>query len=377
MQPSVVIVGGGAIGSAIAYFLTRDPAFHGSVTVVERDPTYRTASSALSASSIRQQFSTPINIAMSQFGVDFVREIGLAEHGYLFLAGEHGVERLRSNHAIQREHGVDVALLDPAALRERFPWLSTDGVSMGSLGLSGEGWFDGYLLLQLFRSRALAQGAVYHHGEVTGMEIDGDRVRAVRLADKSTIPLDVVIDAAGPWAASVGAMLNVDLPVRARRRCVYVFTAPGSLARCPLVIDISGAYFRPEGEGFIVGISPPEENDPDDLPLETEHATFEEIIWPALAQRVPLFERVKLRSSWAGYYEYNIFDHNGIVGAHPTLTNAYFANGFSGHGLQHSPAVGRGITELILHGAYRTLDLTALSFERILRREPIVEINVI
>ncbi|TAM56603.1 FAD-binding oxidoreductase [bacterium] len=377
MPQAIVIVGGGAIGSAIAAFLTADPALAGSVTVVERDPSYRLASSARSASSIRQQFSTPINIAMSQFGLAFAREIGLAEHGYLFLASARGVERLRSNHAIQREHGVDAVLLDPAQLRERFPWLSTNDVALGSLGVHGEGWFDGYLLLQYFREQAVSQGAIYLRGDVAGMEIAGERVHSVRLADGSSLPADLVVNAAGPWAAAVGAMLNVDLPVRARRRCVYVFSAPGSLARCPLVIDTSGLYFRPEGDDFLVGISPPEESDPDDLPLEADRATFDEILWPALAERVPLFERVKLRHSWAGYYEYNVFDHNGMVGRHPTLVNAYFANGFSGHGLQHAPAIGRGVTELILHGAYRTLDLSPLAFERVLRHEPLVEVNII
>jgi len=391
MPRSVAIIGGGVIGSAVAYFLTRDPAFEGTVTVVERDPTYRTASSALSASSVRQQFSTPINIEMSKFGIAFLRDlgtwlgangdrpdIGLVEHGYLFLASDAGLDVLRRNYAIQHEHGVDVALLDPAGLRERFPWLSTDGVVMGSLGVTGEGWFDGYLLLQAFRKKAVAQGVRYTAEEVVGVSKDGERlVRAVRFADGSSLVADVVVNAAGPWAATVAEMLGVELPVRARRRCVYAFVAPESLPRCPLVIDTTGVYFRPEGDGFIAGFSPPEENDPDDLPLEPDRAAFDEVVWPALAQRVPAFDRIRLRSSWAGYYEYNVFDHNGIVGKHPDIENVYFANGFSGHGLQHSPAIGRGVAELIVHGRYRTLDLSPLSFERVLRNQPIVELNVI
>jgi len=390
MSVRVVIIGGGAIGSSIAYFLTREPAFDGRVVVVERDASYRMASSALSASSVRQQFSTPVSIAMSQYGVAFLRDlaahlatdgdrpdVGLAERGYLFLAGRPRVESMRANHALQREHGVDVALLDPAALRERFPWLSTGGVELGSLGLRGEGWFDGYLLLQAFRAKARAQGAEYVAGEVVGVRRDGATVREVRLGDGSSLAADVVVNAAGPWAAAVGEMLGVDLPVRARRRCVFAFSAPGTLPRCPLLIDTTGVYFRPEGDGFIGGVSPAEDDDPDDLPLEVDHALFNEVVWPALAERVPLFDRVKLKSAWAGYYEYNVFDHNGIVGRHPAVANAYFANGFSGHGLQHSPAVGRGVAELIVHGSFRTLDLTPLSFERILEHRPIVELSVI
>lgn len=378
------------MGSAVAYWLTADPAFDGEVVVVERDPTYREASSALSASSIRQQFSTPVNIAIGRFGIGFLREmerhlavdgdhphIGLVEPGYLFLASPAGAEILRANHQVQTEHGADVALLTPAELHERIPWLATDGIALASLGLSGEGWFDGYALLRAFRAKAIAQGARYVAAEATSLTRRCGRVAAVGLADGGDILCDAVVNAAGPWAARVAGMAGVDLPVRARCRSVFVLDCPEPLPGCPLVIDPSGFWLRPEGRYFITGAPPRPGEDHDDLPLQPDHGLFEEVIWPALAARIPAFERLKVVNAWAGYYEYNTVDQNGIVGAHPEVGNLYLANGFSGHGIQQSPAVGRGIAELIVHGGYRTLDLSALGCERLIRGAPLIERNVI
>jgi len=391
MSQDIVIVGGGVIGSAIACFILCDPAFGGTVTVVECDPSYARASSALSASSIRQQFSTAVNIEIGRFGIEFLRRIGehlavdgerpdiaLVEHGYLYLASASGAAILERNHALQREHGVDVALLAPGSLRERFPWLATDGVALGSLGLSGEGWFDGYSLMQAFRRKARSRGAIFVHAEGCGFDVEGTRIVALRLADGTRLRSDAFVNAAGPWAASVAGWLGIELPVRARRRCVFAFSCPTTLERCPLVIDTNGVWFRPEGRNrFICGVSPDAANDPDDQSLDVDHSLFDDVLWPALAARVPAFEALRRLQAWAGYYEFNTFDHNGIVGAHPQWPNFYFANGFSGHGLQQAPAVGRGVAELLVHERYRTLDLSQLAFERIEQRRPVVELNVI
>jgi glycine/D-amino acid oxidase-like deaminating enzyme len=390
MAQRVAIIGGGVIGSAVAYFTLSDPAFAGEVVVIERDPTYARASSALSASSIRQQFSTPINVAIGRFGVEFLRrageflevggdrpDVGLVEPGYLFLATARGLVALEASHAVQRAHGADVALVDRDALHARFPWLATGDLAAASLGLSGEGWFDGYTLLQALRRKARALGARYVVAAATGFEESGHRIAAVRLDDGSAIPCSVAVNAAGPWARGVADWAGVDLPVHARRRCVFAFTCPTPIERCPLVVDVSGVWFRPEGHGFICGAAPDERYDADDLPLDVDHALFEARIWPALAARVPAFEAARVGSSWAGYYELNTFDQNGIVGPHPLVTNFVLANGFSGHGLQQAPAVGRAVAELIVHGVYRTLDLGALGFERIAAGRPLRELAVI
>ncbi|MDQ1259936.1 MAG: hypothetical protein QG643_1760 [Pseudomonadota bacterium] len=389
----IAIIGGGAIGSAIAYFLTQR-APQQPVVVVERDPSYARASSALSASSIRQQFSSPINIAISQFGIGFLRDIGarlqvhgeqpdigLVEAGYLYLASPAGEAVLRDNHAVQRGMGADVALLAPDALRERFPWLSTDGVSLGSLGLSAEGWFDGYSLLQALRRKALSQGVRYVKAEAVGVDTQTSggvqHIRALRLADGQRLECCAMVNAAGAWARPVAQWLGIDLPVFGKRRTVFHFTCPEALPGCPLLIDPSGIWLRPEGTGFIAGYAPPEDEDPDDAPLDPDHAAFEDHVWPTLAERIPAFEALRLHSTWAGYYEMNHFDHNAIVGRHPACDNLYFANGFSGHGLQQCQAIGRGLAELILTGRWQTLDLEPLAFQRLLDHRPLLERNVI
>ena len=360
--------------------------------MIERDPSYARASSALSASSIRQQFGTPVNIAIGLAGIAFLREagerlavdgerpqLGLVEPGYLYLAATaEGAATLRANHRLQREHGAQIALLDPDALRARFPWLAVDDLVLGAHGERGEGWFDGYQLMQAFRRKARSLGASYVAGEARDFAMRGDRIDAVVLDDGRRLDGDAFVNAAGPWAASVAGWAGIDLPVRARRRCVFAFTCPTPLPACPLVIDPGGLWFRPEGrDQFICGISPPEADDPDDAPLVVDHALFDEVLWPALAARVPAFEAVRVTGSWAGYYEMNTFDHNGIVGRHPRVANLVFANGFSGHGMQQSPAVGRGVAELLVHGGYRTLDLSALAFDRIPAGRPLLEGNII
>ena len=385
----IVIVGGGAIGSAIAYFLTlQQPGLP--VLVIERDPSYAQASSALSASSIRQQFSTAINIALSQFGIGFLRnlktelavgndqpDIGLVEDGYLYLATQAGEAVLRDNHTLQRAHDVDVALLDPEALKARFPWLNVDDIVLGSLGLSAEGWFDGYLLMQSLKAKAISQGVKYLRAEAVGVahsRHDGvAHVEAVLLADGTRIACRAMVNAAGAWAKPVAAWLDIDLPVHGKRRTVFNLSSPAKLPKCPLLIDPSGIWLRPEGHGFIAGFCPEEGDDGNDIPLDVEHNAFENFVWPTLAERIPGFEALRVESAWAGYYEMNLFDHNAIIGLHPSCDNAYFANGFSGHGLQQSPAAGRAIAELVLTGRYQTLDVSPLGWERLLRNEPLLE----
>ncbi len=393
ISADVAIVGGGVMGSAIAAFLADDPGFDGRVVVVERDPGYRRASSALSASSIRQQFSTPENIRMSQYGFDYLRALdehlaidaddrpsqalGLHEAGYLYLASAERAADLRSNHVVQVGTGADVVLLEPDELAGRYPWLSTDGVALGSLGRSGEGWFDGYGLLMAFRRKARALDVEYVAADVVDLEVAGGLVRAIRLADGARIACGTVVDAAGPWAAAIAAMAGIHLPVVARRRTVFAFSSPVALPDCPLVIDTSGAWFRPEGDGFIAAISPPAGEDLDDLPLEVDRRLFEERLWPALATRVPAFDAIRTTNAWAGYYELNTHDHNAILGPAPDLPNLLFANGFSGHGIQHAPAVGRAIAELIVHGRYVSLDLSVFGYERIAAGRRVIERNVI
>ncbi len=387
MRADVAIIGGGIMGSALAYWLTRlQPGME--VRVLERDPTYRAASSALSAASIRQQFSTAVNVRISQASIEFLRsageqlqtdderpDIGLREQGYLYLATPAGVNALRQAHELQTRLGAHVAWFDAPGLASNFPWLHTGDLAAGTLGLSGEGWFDGYTLLNALGRKARAQGAKFVRGEVIRVDARGARIDSIALADGTQISAAEVVNAAGPWARAVGRLAGIDLPVFARRRTVCVLTCPAALPRLPLVIDPSGFWIRPEGGGYIAGF-PPEE-DPDEPPLEPQHAQFESTLWPALAARIPAFESARLERAWAGYYEMNTFDHNGIVGRHPVVTNLLLMNGFSGHGFQQAPVVGRAVAELILHGRFIALDLSELRFERVLAGEPLRELNII
>ena len=390
-RADVAIVGGAIIGSAVATFLAARDDFDGRIVVVERDPTYRTSSTTLSAASIRQQFSTPLNIEISRFGVEVIKhldrylavdgevpEIDFIEGGYLFLATEAGREALEHNHDVQRRMDVSVALLTPGELGERFDWLHTDDLAGGSLGLADEGWFDAYALLQAFRRKARSLGVEYRTGEVVDIDHDGARVTGVRLADGTSIGADWVVNAAGPRAGEVAAMAGVELPVRPRKRFVYHFDCRTRIGEAPLTVDPSGVYFRSEGEAYIGGYSPRAgDPDPDTLDLEVDRSRFETLMWPALAHRVPAFESLRLLDAWAGHYEVNLLDHNAVVGPHPELTNLLFANGFSGHGLQQAPAVGRGLAEWIVTGSYETIDLSPFGYERIARNEPIREHNVV
>jgi sarcosine oxidase len=207
---------------------------------------------------------------------------------------------------------------------------------------------------------------------------EGGRIRGVRLEKGGAVEADLVVNAAGPRAAEVASLAGVeDLPVRPRKRFVFRIESPIALPECPLVIDPSGVYFRPEGDGFLCGTSPPAEADPDTLDLDMEYALFHETVWPALARRVPTFDALKLGSSWAGHYAFNTVDQNAILGPHPEIRNFLFANGFSGHGLQHSPGIGRALAELILHGAFQTIDLTRLGFDRFNRGALLLEENVV
>ena len=370
------------MGSAAALFLAREHAAE--VTVLERDPSYRNASSALSASSIRQQFSTPVNIALSQASLELMRpwlhELAFVEAGYLYLASAAGAATLRDINAMQRDAGADIRLLDPDQLRAHWPWLALDGVGLGAWGARGEGWFDGPALHQRLQREAKASGARFLRADAVGFTSHGARVRAVLDSEGHRHEADAFVLAAGAWSAPLAARLGVELPVRASKRDVFVLESPALLPRCPLIIDPAGVWLRPEGMGFLAGAPPrgDDGDDGDDAPLDAiDLGLFDDVIWPTLAARIPAFEALRVRSAWAGYYEMNTFDHNGLVGALPGWHNAFTACGFSGHGMQHAPAVGRGLASLVATGSWGPLELSALSPERLRRNAPLVETNVI
>ncbi len=386
----VVIAGGGVIGSAVAYWLSADPDFDGSVLVVEPDPTYAACATTRSWGGLRQQFSHPDNIRMSVFGIEFARraaevlavngegpDLGFHENGYLFLASEDGLAVLRRNVETQTSLGCAVELMPPDALAERFPWINPDGLAGGCFGPRNEGWIDPHALLQGFRRKAVSLGAAYVKDAVVDVSRVGADVGGVRLRDGGDVACGVLVNAAGPRAGDIAHLAGAELPVRPRKRMTYVFDCRADLSAAPLTIDTNGVTFRPESGQYLGIVSPPADRDPDCDDLELEYDVFEETIWPTLAHRVPAFEAIKLSSAWAGHYDFNTFDHNAILGPHPEIGGLMFCNGFSGHGIQQSPAAGRAVAELIAHGAYRSLDLSIFAYDRIPANRPVLEANIV
>lgn len=390
----IIIIGGAVIGSSIAYWLTEQQQSGQSVLVVERDSSYEFSSTALSTSAIRQQYSNPINVKISQFGVELIRsfaermapffpgepapDLGFKEYGYLYCTSPEGVDAARARVEMQRGLGAHTLWLDPGALKSRFPWLNVDDLGGGSWGSQAEGWFDSMGLLMGFRRAARARGVEYIDNAVTGITVAGRRATSVTLSTGEVIACGTVVNAAGPRAQQVSAMAGLSIPVAPFKRYSFVFSSATPIAgRMPNVIDLSGTFVRPEGPLFLTGNTPGDNGPADYDDFAPRHEEFEEAIWPALWHRIPAFDALKVQSAWTGHYEYNMLDHNGIVGFHPEVTNFMFANGFSGHGLQQSPAVGRGVAELICHGTFQTLDLSPFAYERIPANRPFMEDAVI
>lgn len=396
----VVIVGGAVIGSAVAFFLKANPDFNGSVLVVERDSTYRFASTSLSSSSIRVQFSNPINVKISQFGSAFIKDfartmqvaneappdLNFHQGGYLFLANtEDGARTLRENHEVQRVCGADVVLWGQEDLARAFPHLRVEDILLASYGQSGEGWFSNTGLMNGFKAKARELGAEYVTDEVVAIGREGARVTSVTLKSGAVVQAGTIVNASGPRAALTARMAGLDVPDEPRKRTLFAFdcaaTPEGSATvnqgRLPLMIDPSGVFCRPEGRFFLSGAPPVEDPAVDWDDFEPRWEEFDDLIWPALAARSPAFEAIKVVNQWAGHYDFNTLDHNLIVGAHPEVGNFLHANGFSGHGLQQGPAAGRAVSELITYGGFRTLDLSEVGYERILQNRPFLEKAVI
>ncbi|KAL0117678.1 hypothetical protein PUN28_008824 [Cardiocondyla obscurior] len=418
-QCDVLIIGGGAIGSSIAYWLKQK--VHREefkVVVIEKDPTYAKASTTLSVGGLRQQFSLEENIYMSLYGAEFLRninehlsipdeppiDVNFHPYGYLVLATEEGAETLTRNSELQNSLGAKNIVLTPDKLKRTFPWINTDGIAAGCLGLEKEGWFDPWSLLCAFKKKAIHLGAQYINAEAKAFQYrslsgfcDRDMNPAKKLdkvviktndGEIRTIRFALGIIAAGAFSGDVAeladigtgeGLLSVPLPVVPRKRYVYCVHCPdGPGLNTPLVIDPSGAYFRRDGLGgnYICGKSPEPDEEPSIENLDVDHEFFDNKVWPLLAQRVPTFENLKVKSSWAGFYEYNTFDENGIIGQHPYHDHIFIATGFSGHGIQKAPAVGRAMSELILNHRFLTIDLSKLSFTRFLTSEPMKEANV-
>lgn len=389
----VVIIGGAIMGSSAAWFLSDNSDFDGKVLVVERDPTYATASTSHTNSCIRQQFSSPVNIKISQFGAAFIKsfrerlggdpdvpEILLQSYGYMYLADNDAfADVLRENQEIQESFGAGTRILTADEIAERYPFYHLDDIVVGSHNPIDEGYFDGATMFDWWRRKARQNGVEYVTNEVVSIQREGACIAGVTLKTGDVITAGTVVNASGPRAAVTAEMAGFDLPVEPRRRYTFIFAAETPLDQdLPLTIDPSGVHMRSDGANYLCGC-PPDDGDPavafDDF--EMDHDIFERKLWPVLAHRVPAFEAIKLLNSWVGHYAYNTLDQNAVIGSHPEVPNFIFMNGFSGHGLQQSAAMGRGVSELITYGGFRDLDLSPLGYERVLQDEPLLEKAII
>ena len=389
----VVIVGGAMYGSAVAWFLTDNPDFDGSILVIERDPSYANSATAHTNSGIRQQFSNPLNVKISQFGAEFIKgfrqfmgndpripELSIQSYGYMYFANtEAFADQLRSAQLVQRKAGAATQLLTPDAIRAAYPFYNVDDILLGSINTTDEGYWDGGAVFDWLRRSARERGVEYINDEVVSMTRKGPRIASVKLASGNEISCGKVVNATGTRGAKTAAMAGINIPIEPRKRITWIFSAEQPLDRdLPLTIDPSGVHFRQDGpQTYLAGGH--SDHDPavpfDDFTMD--HGLWEDKIWPTIATRIPQFEAIKVITEWTGHYDFNTLDQNAILGPHTEVENFYFVNGFSGHGLQQSPALGRGTAEMLVYGEYRTLDLSPFGYDRVEKGRAFAEAAII
>jgi glycine/D-amino acid oxidase-like deaminating enzyme len=386
----VVIIGGAIMGSSTAWWLHR-LGFTGRVLVLERDPSYTQAGTTHTNSCIRQQFSTELNVRISQFGAAFVHnlraemggddrvpDLKIQNFGYLYLSDSATFSAvLRANQKVQRAAGAETRLLTRDEIKAEFPFYMVDDLDLGSINTKDEGYFDGSTVFDWFRRKSREAGVEYVADEAVALTLStsGDRVASVTLRSGRVLGCGIVVNASGPRGARTAAMAGINLPIEPRKRFTWVIQAEHPLDRpLPLTIDPSGVHMREVGGGTYM-IGGHADHDPaagfDDFAMDPD--LWQDKIWPAIATRIPAFEAVKVISEWVGHYDYNTLDQNAVTGPHPGVGNFLFLNGFSGHGLQQAPAMGRATAEWIIHGGYRSLDLAPFHFDRISAGQAVVE----
>ena len=390
----VVIVGGAMYGSSVAWFLANNPDFDGSILVVEKDPTYEFTSTAHTNSCMRQQFSNEVNIRISQFAAEFVKnfrqfmgndervpDLLLQSYGYMYLADNQAfADTLQESQKVQSSLGAGTKYMTAEDIKRDYPFYMLDDIIGGNHNLIDEGYFDGNTLFDWWRRSAREKGAEYVTNEVVSMakNTNGTRVESVTLKNGDVISCGTVVNASGPRAVLTSRMAGIEIPVEPRKRYTFIFDAEQPLDRdLPLTIDPSGVHMRTDGQYYLAGCPPDDDHPVDYDDFVQDHSIWQEKVWPIIANRIPQFEAIKLTNSWAGHYAFNTFDQNAVIGPHSTVENFLFVNGFSGHGFQQSPAMGRGISEMIAYGEYRALDLSQFSFSRIERGEKFDEKAII
>jgi glycine/D-amino acid oxidase-like deaminating enzyme len=377
----IVIIGGGIMGSSIAYHLAR-AGVAAEVTVVEPDPTYAFAATPRAVGGVRLQHAIRENVQMSLHGdavyaafdthvtggkVSFDPQF--QRMGYLFLVrGAAAIASLEANVRMQQGLGVEVDILDAAALRRRFPAFTFAGVDAGAYS-PADGQIDPNAALMGYRRAAEGLGIAYVKDRVVGLDLAGSRVVAARLESGGTLPVGIAINAANCWAADVCAMVGVRVPIEPMRRQQFHFLTQDPVEPFPAMRHLDGLAVRRHAGVCLSGHTNLDE--PGGFNWELQHEVFETALWPRLAEQCPAFETIRPRGGWVGHYDMNRLDGNPVIDWIDTVPNLLLCAGFSGHGLQHAPAVGRAVQEMILHGGFRTLDLSVFSWRRVIDGRPI------
>jgi sarcosine oxidase subunit beta len=381
----VVIIGGGIVGSSIAWHLTE--AGCRDVLVIERESAQGKGSTGKSMGGVRAQFSTPVNIQMSLYSIPFYagfderlgHPAGYRPQGYLFLATRQShLDYLRANFEKQTALGLKtVLMLQAEEIRCMLPELRSNDI-LGGTFCSTDGFVDPYSVMNGFMASAIEKGAtLWKKTELTGVVKDTGGIAAVDTT-RGRVATRTVVNAAGAWAAQVAAMAGLELPVQPLRRMLVPSEPFDDFPHSsPMVIDMStGFHFRPEGRGFLLAW-----NDPDETPgykTDFEPSFIEKILVRA-ADRVPVFENLAInpKRAWAGLYEMSP-DHHAILGPVSGMPGFYLANGFSGHGVMHAPSTGKILSDLILKGQTDVVDnVELLYFERFAKNELLHETAIL
>ncbi|MET8182494.1 FAD-dependent oxidoreductase [Streptomyces sp. NPDC005336] len=387
MKTDIVVIGGGAIGAAVAYYVkTLDPSTE--VSVIERDPTYERASTPRASGGIRRLFHLPENIELSNYSIPFFDEfaetmavdgteadIGLKKNGYLFIVPPSDRDVLKRNFEIEQRLGCNVSWLEPDELKHKYPSMNVS--DLGTAVYSpDDGWLDPHGVLMGFRNKARSLGAQFIADEVVGLTREGDSVTSAQLKSGWRIEADHFVNAAGAWAKDICAMLDIKVPIEPLRRFEHYFESQDPIEPLPYLKDTEKLAFRPEGRGYSGGV--PTLNEPRGYNFDADRNYFENAVWPALVHRFPQFERTRCLNTLPGLYDQNDFDGNVIIGPGADgLGNFHMLSGFSGHGLMHAPGCGRAMAELLLKGEYQTIDLTRFGWQRLLDGTPLREQGII
>ena len=387
MNYDIVIIGGGIIGSSIAYHLARDDRA-ATIAVLERDNTYSKAATPRGSGGIRQLFSLPENIEMARYGLDFYKNfdrtmssednqisVSFRRQGYLFVSDAGNEKVMEHNFHNQQKLGVKAELLDKTQLNRLFPSIYNNDIKLAVYS-PDDAWIDAYSALSGFKSKAQELRVTYISKEIKSANIQNKKITSLTCSDGPTVKGKEFILATGAWSGEVAKYFDINIPVEPMSRETYFFRCDKEIEPLPFIKTETDLAFRPEGKGYTGGM--PDWSVKGGWNWALSPTRFEDTVWPSLAHRIPAMETIKLERPWRGHYARNTLDYNAIIGpwaADPH--NLLIATGFSGHGIMHAPATGLAISELVLEGRYKTIDLTRFGTERIVLEKPYLELGII